>query len=92
MLETALMGMLGMVLGMALGAVLVLWFGHIGFTVPGMEEMAGKFNLPGRMYPEVSFVGLALGPGIVLIASLVAALYPAIRLHWLEPVDAMRAA
>jgi putative ABC transport system permease protein len=54
--------------------------------------MAGKFNLPSRMYPELSLIGLVFGPSIVLAASIVASLYPAIRLHWLKPVDAMRAA
>lgn len=92
MLETALMGFVGMVLGMALGAVLVLWLGQHGFTYPGLEEMGGKFNLPGRIYPELTIIGLLLGPLIVLISSVVASLYPALRLHWMEPVAAMRAA
>ena len=63
-----------------------------GFSYPGMEEMAGKFNLPSRIYPQVSVIGLLLGPMIVLVSSVVASLYPAIRLRWMEPVAAMRAA
>lgn len=92
LLETTLMGILGMVLGMVLGGGLVLWLNHHGFTYPGLEEMAGKFNLPGRIYPENSVIGLLLGPVFVLIASVVASLYPALRLHKMEPVAAMRAA
>ena len=92
LLETALMGAVGMLLGMALGAALILWLNQRGFTYPGMEEMAGKFNLPSRIYPELSAIGLLTGPTIVLGASVVAALYPALRLHWLKPVEAMRAA
>ena len=92
LLETALMGFVGMVLGMLLGAALVLWLGHNGFTYPGLEEMGGKFNLPGRIYPELTIIGLLTGPLIVLISSIVASLYPALRLHWMEPVKAMRAA
>jgi ABC-type lipoprotein release transport system permease subunit len=71
---------------------LVLWLGHHGFTYPGLEEMGGKFNLPSRIYPQFSVVGLFMGPLIVLLASVVASLYPALRLRWLEPVAAMRAA
>jgi ABC-type lipoprotein release transport system permease subunit len=56
-----------------------------------MEEMADKFNLPGRMYPSVSFISMMLGPGIVTIGSLLAAIYPALRLYLLLPVEAMRA-
>jgi putative ABC transport system permease protein len=92
MLETTLMGIVGMLLGMVLGGALVLWLGRHGFTYPGLEEMAGKFNLPGRVYPELSAVGLLLGPMIVLVSSVAASLYPAVRLHWMEPVTAMRAA
>lgn len=92
LLETALMGFVGLLLGMALGAVLILWLNQHGFSYPGMEEMAGKFNLPSRIYPELSVIGLLVGPTIVLFSSVVAALYPALRLRWMEPVQAMRAA
>jgi ABC-type lipoprotein release transport system permease subunit len=92
LLETALMGIVGMVLGIGLGALLILWLNQHGFSYPGMEEMAGKFNLPSRIYPELSAIGLLMGPLIVLMATVVAALYPALRLRWMEPVEAMRAA
>jgi len=92
MLETSLMGILGMVVGMVLGGALVLWLGHQGFTYPGLEEMAGKFNLPNRIYPQFSAAGLLMGPVIVLIGCISAAIHPALRLRWLEPVAAMRAA
>ena len=86
------MGCVGMVLGMVLGAALILWLHQHGITYPGMEEMAVKFNLPARIYPELSTIGLTLGPLCVLVASVVAALYPALRLRRMEPVEAMRAA
>jgi len=92
LLETALMGTVGLVLGVLLGGALVAWLGYHGFSYPGMEEMAGKFNLPSRIYPQVTFIGLVFGPMIILISSVIASLYPAIRLRWLEPVAAMRAA
>jgi ABC-type lipoprotein release transport system permease subunit len=92
MLETTLMGTLGMFLGVLLGGVLVLWLNQTGFSYPGLEDMAGKFNLPGRIYPQVSAIGLLLGPLVVLASSIAASIYPAIRLRWLEPVAAMRAA
>jgi ABC-type lipoprotein release transport system permease subunit len=92
LLETALMGTVGLVLGVLLGGALVVWLGYHGFSYPGMEEMAGKFNLPSRIYPQVSFIGLLFGPMIILLSSVIASFYPAIRLRWLEPVAAMRAA
>ena len=92
LLETTLMGVVGLVLGVVLGGVLVTWLHFHGFTYPGLEEMGGQFNLPGRIFPTVSVLGLLMGPMIVLGASIIASLYPALRLHWLEPVAAMRAA
>ena len=92
LLETTLMGTLGLILGALLGGALVAWFGYHGFSYPGMEEMAGKFNLPSRIYPPVTLIGLFFGPAIILAASVIASFYPAIRLRWLEPVAAMRAA
>jgi ABC-type lipoprotein release transport system permease subunit len=35
---------------------------------------------------------LLAGPMIVFLFSLLASLYPALRLRWLHPVEAMRAA
>jgi len=92
LLETTLMGTLGLVLGALLGGALVAWLGYHGFSYPGMEEMAGKFNLPSRIYPQVTLIGLFFGPAIILVSSVIASLYPAIRLRWLEPVAAMRTA
>jgi ABC-type lipoprotein release transport system permease subunit len=89
-LESALMGTVGLILGVILGGALVLWLGYHGFSYPGMEEMAGKFNLPSRIYPELSFIGLFMGPVIILVASVISTLYPAIRLRFVEPVKAMR--
>ncbi len=92
LLETAFMGAVGLVLGVVLGGALVLWLNYHGFTYPGMEEMSDKFNLPSRIYPQITAIGLLFGPTIILISSVAASLYPALRLRWLEPVTAMRAA
>ncbi len=92
MLETAIMGGVGGILGALAGSAITWYFSANGFQIPGMEEMAAQFNLPARMYPQVSRLSVSLGPGIVLAFSLLAAAYPALRLHWLRPVEAMRAA
>ncbi len=92
MLETALMTSVGLALGITLGCLITWYLSHVGFSYPGMEEMAVKFNLPDRMYPAISPVSLTLGPGIVAIGSLLASIYPATRLYLLLPVEAMRAA
>ena len=91
LLETALMGILGFVLGTLLGVLVTSWFTVNGFSYPGMDEMAANFNLPARIYPSVALATLFIGPAVVFAGTLASALYPALRLHWLQPVEAMRA-
>ena len=91
-LETAFMGLVGLALGALVGGIVTEWFGYTGFSYPGMEEMAVNFNLPSRFYPEATPLTLFLGPIIVFIGGMLAAIYPALRLHRLVPVEAMRVA
>ena len=91
MLETGMMTGLGLLLGVALGAAITAYLSVVGFSYPGMAEMAVKFNLPERMYPAISALSLSLGPVIVACGSLLAAIYPALRLNRLLPIEAMRA-
>ncbi len=90
MLETALMGLMGLVIGAITGTIFTTWFTVNGLSIPGMEEMAAMFNLPARIYPEVTFGTAIVGPLIVYAFTLLAAVYPALRLHRLHPVEAMR--
>ena len=92
LLETSIMAGLGLLLGLLGGMVLVAYFGIYGFSYPGLEEMGARFNLPGRVYPSVSPSALLLGPSVVFIACMIAALYPAARLFRMQPVAAMRSA
>jgi len=92
LLETALMALLGLLIGIALGLLVTAYFAHTGFSYPGMREMADKFNLPGAMFPRISALSVLTGPLVVFLFCLLAALYPAFRLYRLRPVDAMRAA
>ena len=92
LLETTMMGLMGIALGALIGGAITYWLGIVGFSWPGMEEMAGKFNLPSRIYPTVTLTSLLAGPAVVMLFSLLATLYPALRLHRLHPVEAMRAA
>jgi ABC-type lipoprotein release transport system permease subunit len=89
-LETSMMGLAGLFLGALAGGLVTLWFTYNGFSYPGMDQMAANFNLPSRFYPQATLLTLFLGPAVVFIGSILSALYPALRLHWLHPVEAMR--
>jgi len=91
MYETILIAGLGLLIGAALGWIIALYFHQAGFSYPGMDEMGERFNLPAKMYPSVTAFTVFLGPGIVFLFSVLAAVYPALRLIRLQPVAAMRA-
>jgi ABC-type lipoprotein release transport system permease subunit len=90
-LETGMMALAGLVLGAVVGGFITLWFSFNGFSYPGMDQLAANFNLPSRFYPEVTLLTLLIGPAVVFIGSIISSLYPALRLHFLHPVEAMRA-
>jgi len=91
MLETALMGIIGLILGVITGIIFTSWFTVNGLSIPGMEEMAANFNLPARIFPQLTPWTTIAGPLVVFVFTLLAAAYPALRLHRLHPVEAMRA-
>ncbi|MGI9238998.1 MAG: ABC transporter permease [Woeseiaceae bacterium] len=91
MLETTFLGMIGFVLGVIGGTLLTMYFSVNGLSIPGMEEMAANFNLPPRVYLEVTPLTMIIGPFVIFVFTLLAAAYPALRLYRLHPVEAMRA-
>ena len=88
--ESLLMSLTGLLLGIMAGAAFTAYFVVYGLSYAGMEELASKFNLPDRIFPVLTPVSLLLGPAVIFIATMLAALWPAIRIHLLKPVEAMQ--
>ena len=91
-LETFMMAAIGLVIGVLLGSLLTGYYAHTGFSYPGMDEMAAKFNMSPEMYPSLGLVSVLLGPSVVFVFCLLATVFPAFKLYRLRPVEAMRAA
>ena len=89
--ETFLMAALGLIIGVLLGALVSGYFAQTGFAYPGMDELAAKFNMPPVIYPSIGPLSLMLGPTVVFVFCLFAAIYPALKLYGFKPVEAMRA-
>ncbi|NOR19529.1 MAG: FtsX-like permease family protein [Xanthomonadales bacterium] len=91
LLETFLIALLGLLIGILLGAGVAGYYAQVGFAYPGMDELWEKFNMAPLMYPSLRPLSLLLGPSVVFVFCLFAAIYPALKLYALRPVEAMRA-
>jgi putative ABC transport system permease protein len=91
LLESLLLTLFGLAIGIAIGASIALYLSVDGFSFPGMKELHAQFGLPGVIFPKISVLTLTLGPAVILVFTMLAALYPALRLRRLQPVEAMHA-
>jgi len=89
--ETALLALIGLAIGLGLGLLLSFYLSVAGFTYPGLEELMGQYGLPGLIYPKVTASTILLGPAVIFGFILVAALFPALRIRKLQPVEAIHA-
>jgi ABC-type lipoprotein release transport system permease subunit len=54
-----------------------------------MSEVVRQFGIPERMYPKLSFLSVTIGPTLVLFITFFTALYPALKVRRLRPVEAL---
>ncbi len=90
--ESGTMTVMGTAAGIVAGGLLTAYFQAHGIRVPGAEEIAREFGLPERIYPQLSLLSVSIGAGIVLLITLVTALYPALKVRRLKPLEALTAA
>lgn len=93
LLESGLTTLLGLILGIGLGAVVTLYFQSHGIGFSGdTAELMSHYGLPDRLYPRLSLLSASIGPGLVLLVTMFAALYPALKVRLLKPLKAMATA
>ena len=88
-IECLIITLLGIFLGMVLGAAIVTYFFHHGFSVPGTEELLAVWNLPSAIYPRLTLKSMLLGPTVLTSVAMLSSLYPMYRVFTLEPVAAV---
>ncbi len=89
MLESMLMTLVGIVAGIALGVVLTWYFQVHGIVLAGSSEMLKQYGISGALYPRLTWFSIVTGPALVLMVTLGAALYPALKIKKLNPVAAL---
>jgi putative ABC transport system permease protein len=81
----------GLAVGMTLGLALTGYAAAHGIAFSSNEALLAQWNLPARIYPQISLATITAGPLIVLAATSLAALFPIFHVRRLRPVDAMKA-
>ncbi len=89
LIESITMTSIGIFLGMALGSVFSLYFQKHGIDFTGASEIMNQMGISGLMYPKLTLLSLFTGPMAVLFITSVAALYPALKVKSLRPVEAI---
>ncbi len=85
------MTLIGIIAGIILGIGITYYFQVYGIDFSGGSELLSQFGITGRMYPKLSLLSVSIGPFMVLFFTFFAALYPALKIRSLRPVDAMKA-
>jgi putative ABC transport system permease protein len=91
LLESFAMTLLGVTIGIAAGALVTWYFEIHGVVISGAGDIMRQYGLPERMHPELSFKSVAIGAAIVWVLTLITALYPALKVRKLTPLEAMSA-
>lgn len=91
LIESMTMTMIGIIAGIVLGIALTYYFQVYGIDFSGGSELLSQFGITGRMYPKLSILSVSIGPFMVLFFTFIAALYPALKIRRLRPVEAMTA-
>jgi len=88
LIESMSMTAIGIIAGILLGIGVTYYFQIHGIDFAGGSELLG---ITGRMYPKLSLLSVSIGPTMVLFFTFMAALYPALKVRRLRPVEAMTA-
>ncbi|MFC1516494.1 ABC transporter permease [Thermodesulfobacteriota bacterium] len=89
LIESLSMTMIGIAAGIVLGSLVTGYFQVHGIEISGTSELLSHYGISGRIHPKLSLLSMSIGPTLVLFITFMAALYPALKVRGLRPVEAM---
>lgn len=89
--ESGFLTLCGIGLGILAGCLLTYGLQHTGIPMGGAEGMLRQYGIPGLIRPKLSLATALAGPALVFLITMLTALYPAVKVRRIIPVEAMRA-
>ncbi len=87
--ESAMLTFLGIISGMITGILITLYFQSTGVDVSGSSELLSQYGISGKIYPRLSWFTMLAGPFAVFVITFLSALYPALKIRKMKPIEAM---
>lgn len=88
--ETLLMLLFGLILGMLLGYGLTEYYAYAGIHFEQAAEVFERYGLPSAIYPKINLFTFIAGPAVIGSSVILAGLFPVLRIHLMDAVTAMR--
>lgn len=89
LVESGILTAIGIAAGVVLGCLVTGYFQINGIDFGEASELFRQYGIPSRMYPRLSLISAAAGPLLVLVITFQVALYPALKVRKLKPVEAL---
>jgi ABC-type lipoprotein release transport system permease subunit len=91
-LETLMLSLTGLAVGMVLGTLLMFYFAAFPITLHGFEEEFKRYNLEAQMFTVFKFKTLFTAFSSILVYCLVSSVYPAWRASRISILKALQGA
>jgi ABC-type lipoprotein release transport system permease subunit len=90
LIEAVVIGLLGVICGIILGYMIVSVTAVYGIDLSLLLGSTSRFYVDPLIYPHLQLEHLGITSSVILLASVIAGIYPAWRASRLQPVEAIR--